>query len=137
MKIIHQDFFTIFYENTDSSGFAYHTSYLSFAERARSNLLIHKFPEVIKMLKNNSTFFVVKNLRVNFIQPSYLFDELKVSTYYEKNSYTSINLIQYINLKKAKLCEIFIRLVWIDGKLKKPVKIPSDIISRFKSLEVV
>ena len=80
---------------------------------------------------------MVKNLRVNFIQPSYLFDELKVSTYYEKNSYTSVNLIQFVTLKKVKLCEIYTRLVWIDGKLKKPLKIPSDIISRFKSLEVV
>ena len=54
MKMIHEDLFQIYYENTDSSGFTYHTSYLTFAERARSNMLTEKFPEVILMLKKNS-----------------------------------------------------------------------------------
>ena len=38
MKKIHEDKFKIYYENTDSSGFAYHTAYLSMSERARSNM---------------------------------------------------------------------------------------------------
>ena len=36
--------FKVFYEDTDSSGFAYHTTYLRFAERARSEFLIKFFP---------------------------------------------------------------------------------------------
>ncbi|GIR26418.1 MAG: hypothetical protein CM15mP40_10260 [Alphaproteobacteria bacterium] len=43
MKKIHEDKFKIYYENTDSSGFAYHTAYLSMAERARSNMLNKDF----------------------------------------------------------------------------------------------
>ena len=136
-KKIHEDSFVIFYENTDSSGFAYHTTYLSFAERARSNLLICEFPDIVKMLKNNINFFVVKELRVNFIKPSFLFDSLKISTFFVKNTYTSINLAQNVYSKNIKVCEIFVRLVWIRGSVNRPSKIPSDIISRFKSLEVV
>ena len=39
MKQIHQTKFEIFYEDTDSSGFTYHTTYLKFAERARSQFV--------------------------------------------------------------------------------------------------
>ena len=67
MKLIHEDFFKIYYENTDSSGFTYHTSYLSFAERARSNMLNEKFPELCLLLKQNSYFFVINTLQIDFL----------------------------------------------------------------------
>lgn len=137
MKLIHKDLFTIYYDNTDSSGFTYHTSYLSLAERARSNLLTRHIPDVMSMMKNNSFFFVIKKVNLNFIKPTYLFDELVIETYYRGNSYTSINLFQKFIKKDLLICELNICLVWINGKTKKPSKIPSDIISRFKSLEVV
>ena len=69
--------YIIYYEDTDSSGFAYHTTYLKFSERARSEMLNNFFPDVVNFLKSNSFFFVVKNLEVNFIKPSYLFDKLQ------------------------------------------------------------
>ena len=34
---------SIYYEDTDSSGFVYHTSYLKFAERARTELVKKNF----------------------------------------------------------------------------------------------
>ena len=49
--------YTVYYENTDSSGFAYHTTYLEFAERARSEILSSHFPDVISYLKSNTFFF--------------------------------------------------------------------------------
>tara|TARA_E500000178_G_C16929139_1_gene710888 strand:- start:580 stop:993 length:414 start_codon:yes stop_codon:yes gene_type:complete len=137
MKKVHEDIFTIYYENTDSSGFTYHTSYLSFAERARSNMISNDFPELIEMLKKNSKFFVVKQIKIKFFKPSYLFDKLKVITFFDKNSFTSLNLIQKIQKEGIDISQIHVQLVWIDGKNKKPTKIPADIISRFKSVEVV
>jgi len=46
MKKIHQTKFEIFYEDTDSSGFTYHTSYLKFAERARSQFVMKNLEEI-------------------------------------------------------------------------------------------
>ena len=60
MKKIHEDNFTVYYENTDSSGLTYHTSYLCWAERSRSNLLRINFPETISFLQKNSFFFCSK-----------------------------------------------------------------------------
>ena len=137
MKKIHEDKFKIFYENTDSSGFTYHTAYLSMAERARSNMLNKDFPELTQMLKKNSKFFVVKNIKVDFFKPSKLFDNLDIITFYIGNSFTSLNLTQKIEKNGIDISKIDIQLVWIDGEKKKPIKIPRNIIYRFKSIDIV
>ena len=71
--------YTVYYEDTDASGFTYHTSYLKFSERARSEILKQFFPETIDFLKKNSFFFVVKDMNVNFIKPTRLYEKLKVT----------------------------------------------------------
>ena len=50
MKKIHQTKFEIFYEDTDSSGFTYHTTYLKFAERARSQFVKENLEEIMENL---------------------------------------------------------------------------------------
>tara|TARA_B100000963_G_scaffold337667_1_gene333862 strand:- start:364 stop:777 length:414 start_codon:yes stop_codon:yes gene_type:complete len=137
MKKIHEDKFKIYYENTDSSGFTYHTAYLSMAERARSNMLNKDFPELTQMLKKNSKFFVVKNIKVDFFKPAKLFDNLDIITFYTGNSFTSLNLTQKIEKNGIDISKIDIQLVWIDGEKKKPIKIPRNIIYRFKSMDIV
>mgnify|MGYP001189723480 FL=1 len=137
MKKIHKDKFKIYYENTDSSGFTYHTAYLSMAERARSNMLNKDFSELTMMLKTNSKFFVVKKIKVDFIKPAKLFDNLDIITFYIGNSFTSLNLIQKIEKNGADVSKIDVQLVWIDGIKGKPIKIPRNIIDRFKSMEIV
>ena len=137
MKILFKETYNVYYENTDASGFTYHTAYLNIAERSRSNLLIKYFPEVISFIKSNEYFFVLRKLNVHFYSPTYLYDKLNVSTYFIESNFTSIKLLQRFTKNNEKVCEIFANLVWICGKKKKPSKIPGDIISRFKSMEVV
>lgn len=129
--------YTVFYEDTDASGFTYHTTYLKFSERARSEILNNFFPETIGSLKDNSFFFVVKDIYVNYIKPTHLFDKLKVITSYLGNSYTSLKLNHLITFENNRVCEINVKLVWINGSSQKPVKIPKNIISRFKPSEIV
>ena len=106
MKKIHEDNFTVYYENTDSSGLTYHTSYLCWAERSRSNLLRINFPETLLIFTKNSFFFVVKQIKVDFLKPSTLFDDLNLETFFVGNSYTSIELLQKLNLKKKLICKM-------------------------------
>jgi len=137
MKKIHQTKFDIFYEDTDSSGFTYHTSYLKFAERARSLFVRENLKEIQNKMINNSFFFVVRDIKIRFLKPTYLFDQLEIKTYFLRNSFTSIELKQVIFKNNIKICEVFVRLVWINGKSNKPSKISKNIIARFNSFEVV
>ncbi len=137
MKKIHQTKFEIFYEDTDSSGFTYHTSYLKFAERARSQFVMENFEEIKDKMINNSFFFVVRDIKVRFLKPTYLYDQLHIKTYFLKNSLASIELKQVIFKNDIIICEVFVKLIWINGKSNKPSKIPKNIIARFNSFEVV
>ena len=134
---IHSYNVDIFYEDTDSSGFTYHTSYLRFAERARSKLVKERFPELIEKMEKNIFFFVVKEINVEFFTPSFLNDELTVNTFFIKSKSASIDLNQIVLRGEMKICKIFVRLVWINGKSKKPSRIPKKIIDRFNNTEIV
>ena len=137
MKKIHQTKFEIFYEDTDSSGFTYHTTYLKFAERARSQFVNENFDEIKDKMINNSFFFVVKEIKVSFLKPTFLYDRLDVKTFFLKNTLASLDLKQLIFKNDIVICEVFVRLVWINGKSYKPAKISKNIIARFNSFEVV
>jgi acyl-CoA thioester hydrolase len=137
MKKIHQTKFEVFYEDTDSSGFTYHTSYLKFAERARSQFVRENLEEIKDKMINNSFFFVVKEIKVSFLKPTFLYDQLDVKTFFLKNSLASVDLKQLILKNDIVICEVFVKLVWINGKSNKPSKISKNIIARFNSFEVV
>ena len=53
---------SVYYEDTDSSGFVYHASYLKFAERSRSEMIKYIFPKISEIISNSNFFFVVKDL---------------------------------------------------------------------------
>ena len=137
MKKIHKISFNVYYEDTDSTGFVYHTTYLRFAERARTELLKKSFSDVIEILNKDDFFFVVKEIGVNYFKPSFLFDELIVVTYFLGNRIASLDLHQEIVKDKKIICKMDVKLVLVDKKSKRPMKIPRNIISRFKSMEVV
>ena len=88
MRILFRESYNIYYENTDASGFTYHTAYLNIAERSRSNLLIKYFPEVITFLKSNEYFFVLHKLNVQFYLPTFLYDKLTVATFFIENNFS-------------------------------------------------
>lgn len=137
MKKIHSSLMSVYYEDTDSTGYVYHSNYIKYAERARSNLVRDKFPELQKLFNSNEFFFVVSYLDTNFFKPARLSDNLKVETFLIENSFCSIKLKQQIFREFLLITDINVKLVWINGKTTKPTKIPENIIARFNSLEVV
>ena len=118
MKRVHLSKFSTYYEDTDSTGLVYHTSYLKFAERARSNFLREKFPDLQKLLDSNDFFFVVKEIQINFLKSATLNQNLEIETFFVGHSFCSINLIQKIFLSDMLLNQINVKLVWMDGKKK-------------------
>ena len=137
MKKIHSSLMSVYYEDTDSTGYVYHSNYIKYAERARSNLVRDKFPELQKLFNSNEFFFVVSYLDTNFFKPARLSDNLKVETFLIENSFCSIKLKQQIFREFLLITDINVKLVWINGQTTKPAKIPENIIARFNSLEVV
>ena len=121
MKRVHLSKISIYYEDTDSTGLVYHTSYLKFAERARSNFLREKFPDLQNFLDSNDFFFVVKEMQINFLKSASLNQDLEIQTFFVDHSFCSINLVQKIFRFNLLLNVINVKLVWVDGKKKKTI----------------
>lgn len=124
----------IYYEDTDSSGFVYHASYLRFAERARSEMIKKISPMMIKSFVEGIFLFVVKDLSISYIKPCKLLDELLIKTKIVKITKCSLSLSQEIYNNFIICNKMNVKLVWINSVSGKPSKIPLDLISRFNKL---
>lgn len=124
----------VYYEDTDAGGIVYHTSYLKFAERARTELLKKIYPELLETLKEANFFFVLKKIQVDFFKPCYLFDKLLVETSVLNIKRTHLQMHQIIKRNNVKSCDIFLTLVWLNKIKNKPSKMSENLISRFKNL---
>ena len=80
---------------------------------------------------------MVRDIKVSFFKPTFLYDQLNVKTFFLKNTLVSLDLKQLILKNDIVICEVFVKLVWIDGKSNKPSKISKNIIARFNSFEIV
>jgi acyl-CoA thioester hydrolase len=127
----------VYYEDTDSSGFVYHASYLRFAERARSDMIKKIYPVMIKSFIEGKFLFVVKDLTVSYVKPCKLLDELLIKTKIVKITKCSLSLFQQISNNISICTKLNVKLVWINNISGKPSKIPLDLISRFNKLKIV
>jgi acyl-CoA thioester hydrolase len=108
----------IYYEDTDLGGVVYHSKYLNFCERARSELFFSQGKTPVY----EGHHFVVKSLEANYYEPALLGDLLEVATEVEELKRVSVKLRQSIYKRQRKIFELFVTLVCV--KEGRPVKIP-------------
>ena len=114
----------IYYEDTDAGGVVYHTNYIKYCERARSEVF---FQNNISMDENG--YFIVKSLSCEFIKPAILGDLIEVKTEVITLKKVSSILKQTIYKEDKKIFEATITLVYmIKGKISK---IPPDKLEYF------
>ena len=106
----------IYYEDTDAGGIVYHTNYLKYCERARSEYF---FASNLDIIGENS-HFVVKNLEADFIKPAYLGNLIEVKTSVLEIKKASVKLKQEIFKDKIKIFSMKVMLVFIqNGKVAR------------------
>jgi acyl-CoA thioester hydrolase len=69
----------VYYEDTDAGGVVYHSNYLSFFERARTELLRAKGIHHQVLREQHNLIWVVLDMQIKFRQAAKLDDELNVS----------------------------------------------------------
>jgi len=107
----------IYYEDTDTGGIVYHSNYLNFCERARSEVFFSR--GLNPVLENGH--FVVKKLEANFIASAKLGDIVEVKTKLLEQKGASFTLEQTIYKEQTKLFVLNVMLVYLsfDGKIQK------------------
>lgn len=111
----------IYYEDTDCGNMVYHSNYLNFCERARSELFFKKglIPH------SDSEFFVVKSCKANWIKSAVFADILEVKTNLIEKKSASIIMKQEIFRDDELIFEAEFKLAFL--KNGKPAKIPTHI----------
>lgn len=125
----------VYYEDTDCGGIVYHSAYLNFCERARSEMFFEK--GLSPVLSNGH--FVAKKIEADYISSAKLGDELEILTELLEIRAASFVLLQTIFKDngvlsgRKKIFELKITLAYItfDGR---PQKIVSDVKELIKSL---
>ena len=132
MSVVHDIPVRVYYEDTDAGGIVYHTSYLRFAERGRTEMLRAAGFEHAVLLKERGVAFAVAEINVRFLAPAKLDDLLNVRTSVTKISGASMEMDQAILKNEKPLVSIKIMLVCIDQN-QKAVRLPKEIIKIFES----
>ena len=107
----------VYYEDTDTGGVVYHSNYLNFCERARSEAFFAK--GMTPVLENGH--FVARKVNADFYKSAKLGDMLDVKTRLIQMKAASFTLNQEIYKEEEKIFELEILLVYIDfdGKVQK------------------
>ena len=117
----------VYYEDTDSAGVVYHTKYIAFCERVRSEIF---FQNGITFEKDG---FVVRSLNSTFYSPAKLGDLLEVKTSVLSIKKSILTISQKIYKFDKLIFEATIKLIYLkDWKINSIPKHYIDILSNIK-----
>mgnify|MGYP001375485952 CR=1 FL=1 len=122
----------IYYEDTDAGGVVYHSNYLKYLERARSEAIYTLDLSNKLLYQKYGIFILVKSCNIDYIKPAFFEDKIEVISKVISFSKTSFKMDQKIYRKKQILTSAIIHLVVVNKK-SKPTKIP-DVLR--KALEL-
>jgi len=111
----------VYYEDTDAVGIVYHTNYIKYCERARSEVF---FEVGLTPSQDENSGFVVKDLKASFWATAKLGDMLEVETKIVRLRGSSVILLQEIYCNTTKVFSMEIVLVYISNQ--KPTRIPEQ-----------
>ena len=119
----------VYYEDTDVGGVVYHSNYLNFCERARSDAFFDK--GITPVLA--SGHFVARKIVADYIASAKLGDVLNVETQLLKMKAASFILLQTITKDSKLLFKMEITLAYITFE-GKPQKIDKNSMDLLQSL---
>ncbi len=119
----------VYYEDTDTGGVVYHSNYVNFCERARSEAFFQRGMTPVL----ESGHFVARKLKADFFLSAKLGDELDIKTELIEMRAASFRLLQTIYRDNKKIFELSIVLAYITFE-GRPQKIDADIKELILSL---
>jgi len=118
----------VYYEDTDEQGVVYHSNYLNYCERARSEIFFQKNVDIF----SKEFYFVVKNLTADFKNSAKLGDIIEIKTRLIEIKRASLKLEQRVFRDDEEIFALELLLVSMSkGKI---YKIPKNIIKVFTDL---
>ncbi len=113
----------VYYEDTDAGGIVYHTNYIKYCERARSEIL---FAHGLTPL-DNQTGLIVRDLKATFHGSAVLGDMLEVTTEIVELKKVTMRLLQKVYRGDELLFEMEIYLANVVAG--RPARIGEELVA--------
>ena len=113
----------VYYQDTDAAGVVFHGQYLSFMERARTELLNEAGLDLARMAEEQRVLFLVYELKVRFREPARLNDLVSVSAEVVRMGRASVVFRQRVERGAQLLVEAEVTLALVDRDRMKPARI--------------
>ncbi|MHC1478929.1 tol-pal system-associated acyl-CoA thioesterase [Frateuria aurantia] len=120
----------IYWEDTDAGGVVYHANYLAFMERARTEWLRSLGVDQLELRQRTGLAFVVRDMKVDWLKPARLDDELVVTVNVTERRAASM-LFQQDIVRPADgqtLLRAQLRVACVDLASMRPAAVPDNLI---------
>lgn len=124
----------IYYEDTDSGGVVYHSQYLNFMERARTEWLRALGFEQDLLRNEHKLLFAVHSMQITYRRPARFNDALLIESQLVKASGASMQFEQIIYRGEELLCDASVRIACLDAETFRPKSIPKSILTEMHSV---
>ena len=124
----------IYFEDTDSGGVVYHSNYLKFMERARTEWLRSLQINQADLKKRDKIMFVVANVNMDYKKAARFNDELDIETSLDKIGASRVDLTQNIMKNSDLYTSAKVSIACIHSETFKPKRIPKLIKQQMEIL---
>jgi acyl-CoA thioester hydrolase len=118
----------VYYEDTDAGGVVYHTNYLKFFERARTEMLRAMGHEQDQLKIDTGIIFVVRSVQVDYLRSALFNELLQVSSEVIESKKASLTFSQQISRDSIVLATGVIRIACLDANTLRPKAIPDYLL---------
>jgi acyl-CoA thioester hydrolase len=126
---IHRLNLRVYYEDTDFSGYVYHSNYLKFCERARSDFLRVLGVDQNAMFAEGGAF-VVRRMNCDFLKPARFDDVLTVESMPGEAKGARFEIKQRVLRGEDVLFTADVTAVLIDGR-GRPKRLTTELMAAF------
>lgn len=120
----------VYYEDTDTGGVVYHSNYLNFMERARTEWLRSFGFEQDELRRRDGVIFAVSAVNIAFRKPARFNELLAVTVEVVRRGAASLTLAQEVRRADEVLASAEVRIACIDAERFAPVAIPAAVAAR-------
>ena len=124
----------VYYEDTDAGGIVYHSKYLNYAERARTEMLRCHGIAQSALRRDEGVVFAV-DCHVTFQQPARFDDLLEVRTEVSTVAGASLTMAQTITRESETLVTLEIRIAAVNEK-GRATRLPQSLKRAFAHSDV-
>ena len=121
----------VYYEDTDSTGRVYHSNYLNYLERARTEYIYNLGYNHSELFKKYDLYFVVKKMNIDFKSSAKFEDILNIKSKVLELTKYKIIFNQQILRNEIMLIEAEVVIVSINS-MGKLIKIPNEMINKLE-----